>query len=391
MRFRILVLCAAVTIAATASAQTDSPITRENGYFVHSVTGEFPVLGAIHLRVTSRGPVTVRGDNGQRLRYTLRKRVRASSEEEARRVFALIQARMLRQGPIATLELGMPSRNLPLPEIEVAAPRQFRQCFVGTSGGALTFDNLDADIEAGTAGGRIHADRIGGTLIARTGGGDIRVGTVRGLLRCVTGGGPIYVKNAGAESWLDTAGGEIFVEEAAGPVHASTGAGNIDVGRAGASVSARSSGGFIRVMEAAGMVDVESAGGAIQVGAARGVRCESVGGGIRLHGVSGELNVSTAIGSILAELLRGIEKSYISTGSGDITIFIPSNVAVTVQAQNHSPGRIGRIVSDFPEVRVQPGASSTPGRIIAVGAINGGGPVLTIAASDGTIFLRRQK
>jgi DUF4097 and DUF4098 domain-containing protein YvlB len=369
----------------------DAPVSRENGYWVQNVSGDFPVPGALRLRVASRGPVTVRGDAGDRVRYSLRKRVRAASEQEARRVFASIQVRMLRQGPLATLELVMPARNLPLPEFEIAAPRIVQHCYVTTAGGALTFRNLDADIEAATLGGRIHADAISGALIARTGGGDIRIGAVRGLLRCVTGGGPIHVQRAGAESWLDTAGGEIFIAEAAGPVHASTGAGNIEVGRAGASVSARSSGGFIKVLEAAGMVDVESAGGGIQVGASSGVRCESVGGGIRLHGVSGELHVSTAIGSILAELLRGVEKSYISTGSGDITIFIPSNLAVTVQAHNHSPGRVGRIVSDFPEVRVQSEAATTRGRIVASGAINGGGPVLTIAAADGTIFLRRQK
>ena len=136
---------------------------------------------------------------------------------------------------------------------------------------------------------------------------------------------------------------------------------------------------------------MESSGGGIQVSAARGVRCESVGGGIRLIDVSGELKVSTAIGSILAQLLRTIENSYLSTGSGDITVLIPSNMAVTVQAHNDSPGRFGRIISEFPEVHVQTGAASSGGRIVAAGAINGGGPLLTIAAADGTIFLRRHK
>jgi hypothetical protein len=118
-----------------------------------------------------------------------------------------------------------------------------------------------------------------------------------------------------------------------------------------------------------------------------------VGGGIKLRGVTGELHVATAIGSILAELLAGsaIENSYLSTGSGDVTVFIPSNLAVTVQAQNDSPGRLGRIVSDFPEVRVRNGAASRQGRVVASGAINGGGPQLVIAAANGTIFLRRQK
>jgi hypothetical protein len=109
--------------------------------------------------------------------------------------------------------------------------------------------------------------------------------------------------------------------------------------------------------------------------------------------VTGELRVATAVGSILAELLSGgvIEDSFLSTGSGDVTVFIPSNLAVTVEAQNDSPGRLGRIVSDFPEIRVRNGAATSRGRVVATGAINGGGPQLVIAAANGTIFLRRQK
>jgi DUF4097 and DUF4098 domain-containing protein YvlB len=384
---QFLALVAAATVAPPAPGQTSTPVTREDGYWVQTVAGEFPLSNVVRLQVRSRGSVTVHGDSETRLRYTLRKRVRAGSESEARRVFETIEARLVRKGALADLHLVLPARNLPSPELRVECPRGFRYYSIFTDGGSLDMRSLDGDVEAATLGGRVKADDIGGALIARTGGGDIDIGTVRGMVRSVTGGGPIHAVSVGGEGWFDTGGGGIVVEEAAGPVHASTGAGNIEVKRAKSSVAARSLGGFIRVNEAAGMVNVESAGGGIQVSSAKGVRCESVGGGIRLLNVSGELKVATAIGSILAELLRGIETSYISTGSGDITILIPSNLAVTVQAHND---RFGRIVSDFPEVRVQT-PRAWQGGVVANGAINGGGPVLTIAAADGTIFLRRQK
>jgi DUF4097 and DUF4098 domain-containing protein YvlB len=140
-------------------------------------------------------------------------------------------------------------------------------------------------------------------------------------------------------------------------------------------------------------VTAENSGGAIQISAAQGVKCEAAAGGIRLRGVSGELRAATSLGSILAELMAGqtITDSYLSTASGDITVVIPSNLSVTVEAMNQSPGRRGTIVSEFSEIRVQPGGARNQNRVTASGALNGGGPVLRIAANDGMIFLRRRR
>jgi hypothetical protein len=68
---------------------------------------------------------------------------------------------------------------------------------------------------------------------------------------------------------------------------------------------------------------------------------------------------------------------------------IPSNVAVSVMARNES-GAAPRIISDFPEIRVQTLGLVRP-PMLAEGAINGGGPVLNISASGGVIYLRRAR
>ncbi len=78
----------------------------------------------------------------------------------------------------------------------------------------------------------------------------------------------------------------------------------------------------------------------------------------------------------------------LSTNTGDITVFIPSNLAMTVVARNESSGA-GRIVSDFPEFRSLQNAAVAP-RVVQ-GALNGGGPVLRLIVRDGTIYLRREK
>ena len=112
-------------------------------------------------------------------------------------------------------------------------------------------------------------------------------------------------------------------------------------------------------------------------------------GAIQLRAVYGGVSASTRSGSIVAELSgRPLQDSMLSTGAGDITVLIPSNLAVTVEAMSAYPGK-RRIVSDFAEIRPRVGSDGMQSE--AAGAINGGGPVLRLAASGGTIYLRREK
>jgi hypothetical protein len=105
------------------------------------------------------------------------------------------------------------------------------------------------------------------------------------------------------------------------------------------------------------------------------------------------LRAATDVGSILAELMRGsgFQDSILSTGAGDITVYIPSNMALTVKAMNENgPG--GRIVSEFSEVMVRRAAAAAARQAVtAEGAINGGGPILRLTSTGGTIYLKRQQ
>ena len=95
----------------------------------------------------------------------------------------------------------------------------------------------------------------------------------------------------------------------------------------------------------------------------------------------------SASGSISASLLGSrIAESYLATGNGDITVSIPSNVGVTIQAQNALADTLRRIISDF--AAIQPRRQGT--RVVAEGAVNGGGPLLQISGTGGTIFIKKQ-
>jgi hypothetical protein len=126
----------------------------------------------------------------------------------------------------------------------------------------------------------------------------------------------------------------------------------------------------------------------VRVGAAAGVQCETGSGGIDVSNIAGGMRVSTSLGNIMASLLAGkLADSFLATGNGDITVYIPSNVGVNVRAQNDLADSIRRIAVDFPGVRVR-----RQGRlIVAEGPVNGGGPLLEISATVGTIFIRKQQ
>ena len=385
--------CATGLIAVIAGGQTTSAITREGGFWVQTVTQELPAGSGASLRVTSIGNVTVRGGMPGRITCVMKKRVRAGNEVEARRAFQELDLRFLKRGARLSLT-ALPLRNwMYSPELSVSAPHNLNQIIVETRGGSVTANDFDGEVIADTSGGRIELDRLRANATVRTGGGEIRAGRVDGKLNCYSGGGTIHVNSTGQETWLNTEGGDIFVRDALAPLHLATGGGNIRVDRATGEIFAKTAAGVIEVGQADGLVTAETSGGAIQVNSARGVRCESTAGTIRLRNMEGAVRAMTAQGSILAQLMAGhrIDDSILSTVLGDITVSLPSNIPVTVQARNESAGSRRGIVSEFREIRVRNAGWDSTEPMVAEGALNGGGPVLRIVTSNGIIFLRRER
>ena len=393
-RMKHLAVISLVIVGAAPAmlGQSEAPITREGRFWVRSISGSVMVGSAERFRLDTVGNVVLHGDAGSSINYTLKLRAEAGDAREAAALFRQVELRSSKQDGLAFLIVNPPRRISEAPELTLAVPRNLREVRVETRGGNVQASDLDGQVEARSLGGRIAVDAIRGAAEIRTGGGDIQVGSVAGPLRCYSGGGVIRVQNGGSECWLETAGGEIFLHDSDGPVHASTAGGNIRIERSAGAVFARTAGGLIQVQQSGGLVTAESSGGAIQVSAANGVRCDSAGGAIRLRNVAGALRASTSAGSILAELANGtrMEDSSLSTNAGDVTVFISSNLPVTVLARNQSGGS-GRIISDFPQIRVRQAGDAGSVPVVAEGALNGGGPTLRINVIGGTIYLRKQK
>jgi len=375
------IACATLLLWLPAIGLSQAPLEREPGGWARVYTAT--LAAAPKLRILGHGPVTVEGSASRNVAYTVRISVAARTEAEARRILDAAPVRVSTQGDWVVL--AAPGGPV-MVQVKVKAPH-LAALDIATTDGAVDVTGVDGTAVVDTRAGAITADRMRGTCKLASGGGDLHVGTVDGSLECTTAAGRIQVKLVRSNAVLNTYGGDIEVDEVDGALRADTAGGGIHVHKAGGTVAATSGGGPIVVDQAKGAVTARDLAGPVAVSAAAGVHCESGSGGIRLARIAGPMRVSTSLGSILADLAGArLVDSFLATASGDITVLIPSNVGVNIRAVNSMADTLRRIVSDYPALPPRRMGS----RIVAEGALNGGGPLLEISDTGGTIFIKRQ-
>jgi len=372
----------------TAERAPKTGLVREAGAFIETVSGTESVEPNGRLVLTAIGSVTVKGGDEGLVRYTLVKRVRAATEERARKLLGQYVLRASREGETTSLKLTHAGENGQSAEMILIVPRTLRSVEVQTHSGAVEASDLDSSFTATTGGGRMAIERIRGSLTARTAGGEIALDQIGGPIRCTTAGGEIRAGVLEKEAVLETAGGDIVVAEARGPLRVATAGGGVRVRKAGATVVAGTSGGAIEIGSVVGAVSAKTLGGPIRIERADEVAIESGGGAIRLDEVAGTLRATTAVGDILASLSGAGTRleSLLTTGGGDIIVYVPTRLPITIRAESLHSESPRRIVSEFPGLvpRIE-GA-----RAVAEGKIAGGGPLLRLASSSGTIYIRQQ-
>ena len=383
MGIRVLV---ALALTSAVWAEEESKLVRQGEFWVQTITGSEAVASGGRIRVSTQGSMTVRGVPEAQAQYTVTKRVKARREDEARRILRQFVVRIRRQGDVTVMEIAHGGDGWNGADLKLNIPRGTREAILETHGGAVDAADLNGIVRTQTDGGPIRLDRISGPVTAQTAGGEINLGTVGSWVNLTSAGGPIRAQSIGGDAVLQTGGGDISATEVGGQLRGSTAGGAIHIGRVAGAVSVNTAGGEIEVGSAGGMVIAESGSGEIHIGAAKGVQCETGGGAVRLANVTGALHVSTPVGNVIAQLLTGgvPQESFLTTGMGDITVLIPSNIGIRILAQIESSGRI---VSDFPGVS----AGSGRRQRVAEGDINGGGPLLRLSTAGGTIYIRRQK
>lgn len=372
-------LIAVLPLAAFAQ----SWLTHEGDQWVRTYNNTAPVKPRV--RINSHGPVWIEGNSSPaQFVFTVKVGVRARTQAAARVLLEKLQVRAESQGEwlVVTTPGGYATSS-----VVMHAPRLL-EAYVSTSDGQVEVNEVNGPLHVDTGANQIKVERIHGDCGLSTGGGDIQAGRVDGSLHCTTVAGAIRSQLVGRDAVFQTNGGDIEAQQVNGLAHVETGGGTVHIHYAGGPVTAVNGGGPIIIDRAGGVVTVHNVAGAVHVGAAAGIRCESSNGGnIQLANIVGPMNVLTSMGNILAKLDGSrLAESLLATGNGDITVVIPSNIGVTIRAENQMADTMRRIVSEFREI--QPRSMGT--HLVAQGQVNGGGPLLQISASAGTIFLKRQ-
>lgn len=235
-----------------------------------------------------------------------------------------------------------------------------------------------------TEGGHIQVQDVAGNLDAFTAGGDIVTGNILGSGVLRTGGGHIRAGKIGGRAQLETDGGNITLKQAESFVSVRTGGGQIDFGEVRGSVRAQTGGGGIRIITVSGPMEVESNGGSVCLTRVAGaVQAATAGGNIQAW-INPDAVSSRGTVSLLGT-------SQLSSGAGDIVVFLPKNLAATIDVLVESGGA-GRIAADpgLP-LNFQLESNRATGEVHAVGTLNGGGAILKLRTTVGRIHLQSEE
>src|SRR5579859_2633389 len=290
---------------------------------------------------------------------------------------------------------------------EFAVPANYN-LDINTEVGDINTSDIGGTVLLATQGGNINTQSIGrhglqnspGRPVAKlvSEGGHIQIGNVLGDVSAFTAGGHIITGHISGEANLHTGGGHIRAAEIGGRAELITEGGNITVGKASKYVSVKTGGGQIDFGEVHGSVHAQTGGGGIRVMYVAGpMQVESNEGSICLTRVASSVQAATADGTITAWIspdagssgpsgaIRLAGASQLSSGSGDIIVYIPRNLAANIEAIVETGGE-KRIEAD-PALALQ---INITGSGMAKGwrSLNGGGAPLKLKTTSGKIKLQ---
>ena len=180
-----------LALAASLSAQAPLEIERVGPYWVTQRVGQAQPGG--RLDVNTKGGVTVRGADGEAVRYVLQMRLPASGDEAWARGLFRVSGVVPVRSPDGSLQLVLQEPRCANCQfearLEIQVPMSLPVIEVLTRAGSVDMRDVSGSVQARTRGGSIHMDGIRGPVTATTAGGSIYLGTVGGSVDCSTSGG----------------------------------------------------------------------------------------------------------------------------------------------------------------------------------------------------------
>jgi len=202
-----------------------------------------------------------------------------------------------------------------IPEWHIKVPRTITLDLV-TRAGSITIGNSDSKVNARTGGGDLSVGDVGGETLLMSQAGNVKAGNIGSNVEIrISYGGNMFLGDVGGDVNVWTSAGDITIGTARKITNAFTGGGNMLVRKVIGPFSGKNEAGSIRIQEAGSSVDASTGSGSIYV----------------------KLVPDKQTGDFHVNLRAG------TTGTGDITLFLPTGMKADVQATTQG----GQVYSDF--------------------------------------------
>jgi DUF4097 and DUF4098 domain-containing protein YvlB len=179
---------------------------------------------------------------------------------------------------------------------------------------------------------------------------------------------------------LNTSGGSLKISGVNGRSHElKTSGGSITAKDMSGNLEARTSGGSITVSDFVGDLEGKTSGGSIKLEDIKGdINVTTSGGGIKINDVQGEVYASTSGGSINADITKLENQLVLKTSGGSVRATIPAGLGLDLDLRGN---RVNTSLSNF-------SGESKTNRV--KGTVNGGGIIVQLATSGGSVSLDYQ-
>jgi DUF4097 and DUF4098 domain-containing protein YvlB len=326
------------------------------------LTQPIPKNASLHIN-DDRGTVTVNVGEGDTLKVSVRKKVRAEKQEDADKYNANTKPQITVVDKVVTLNANTQAAGNKgiSADMDVYVPRKTDLVIVSRRGD-VSITGMNGSIEVNHQRGEVDLTDHTGNAVLNLEGSSARVQHLKG------------------DFTVQGRAKEVSVEDVDGVVHLNGEfQESVRLVRVSKGVTFHSSRTDMEFSRLDGRLDLDS--GDLRADSLTGpTRLITRSKDIDLEGLSGDLRMENENGMV-AVGLRKPGNIQITNRKGDVQVSIPPSVAVKVEART----RQGDISSDFSEVKVESGEKQST----ASGSIGTNGPHLIINSDNGTIELRR--
>ncbi len=289
-----------------------------------------PLEGAKRISVTNaQGDVKVIGEKGRTsIACEYVKHVRGKRQDEADRLFALMDVSVTREGTLLTIAARYPEETR-------AGARGVLSLLMAHYGGLSVDLNVtvpaDLPLKVVTASGDVQVASMSGEVEIASASGDIEA-TGIGILKAGVSSGDMTISSVAGKATLGSASGDIEAHQIGGDAAVQSASGDMQLSAIG---------GDLTVSSTSGDVEVEGVGGVAFSGTSGSARFGGVRGSVEASAASGDIEViavpdgpadyelRTSSGIITIDFERILKNGFAlkaQTTSGDISVSLPIKV-----------------------------------------------------------------